>query len=247
MLSEKVKQMKKSDIIFILLTSLIILSFLPFGFLENYHTAVFNPRYWYISSFIKFSVLATLGESLGLRISKGIYNYEGFGLIPRAIVWGVLGVTIKIVFVIFAVGTPVMLEKLFNLQDAVASMKASSIFDAFNANLGGTRILTAFAISTVMNLIFAPVFMTLHKITDTHIIENNGTLNGFLSPINFKKIFPSLNWEVQWNFIFKKTIPFFWIPAHTITFLMPSEYRIIFAAILGIVLGVILSFAINKK
>ncbi len=239
--------MKKSDFTIILLTLIIILSFMPFEFMENYHKAIFNPKYWYLSSFIKFAVLATLGESLGLRLSKGIYSYKGFGLIPRAIVWGFLGISIKIAFVIFAVGTPVLLEKLFNVQGAVDSMKVSSIFDAFEVHLGGTRILTAFAISTLINFIFAPVFMTLHKITDIHIIENKGTLRGFFTPIKFKKIFPILNWEVQWNFIFKKTIPFFWIPAQTITFLMPDEYRIIFAAILGVILGVILSFAINKK
>jgi hypothetical protein len=140
-----------------------------------------------------------------------------------------------------------MLEKLFGLNAAAESMKTNSIFDAFNVNLGGTRIATAFAISTFMNLVFAPIFMTLHKITDNHILENKGTLSGFFTPIKYYEIFPKLNWSVQWNFIFKKTIPFFWIPAHTITFLMPSEYRIIFAAILGIILGVILSIATNKK
>jgi len=239
--------MKKTDITFILLTLVIVLSFLPFSFLETYHKTIFNPSYWYISSFIKFAILATLGESLGLRISKGIYNFDGFGLIPRAIVWGLLGIGIKIAFVVFAVGTPVMLEKLFGVESAIASMKANSIFDAVNVGLGSTRILTAFAISAFMNLIFAPIFMTLHKITDIHIIENEGTLSGFFSPIKYYEIFPKLNWSVQWGFVFKKTIPFFWIPAHTITFLMPSEYRIIFAAVLGIVLGVILSIAANKK
>jgi len=239
--------MKKSDLIFGILIIVLVLSFMPFSFLEAYHDTIFNPKYWYISSFVKFAILATLGESLGLRISKGIYNYEGFGLIPRAIVWGLLGIGIKIAFVVFAVGTPVMLEKLFGVNSAIASMKANSIIDAYNINLGGTRILTAFAISTLMNLIFAPVFMTLHKITDTHILDNKGTLSGFFSPIKYHEIFPKLNWSVQWGFVFKKTIPFFWIPAHTITFLMPSEYRIIFAAVLGIVLGVILSIAINKK
>ena len=239
--------MKKSDTVFGILIIIIVLSFMPFNFLDAYHDAIFNPSYWYISSFVKFGILATLGESLGLRISKGIYNFDGFGLIPRAIVWGLLGVGIKIAFVVFAVGTPVMLEKLFGLTDAAASMKANSIIDAFDIGLGGTRILSAFAISTFMNLVFAPVFMTLHKITDTHILDNKGTLSGFFSPIKYKEIFPKLNWSVQWGFVFKKTIPFFWIPAHTITFLMPSEYRIIFAAVLGIVLGVILSIAINKK
>lgn len=236
--------MKKSDLIFGILIILIVLPFMPFN---EYHDAIFNPKYWYISSFVKFAILATLGESLGLRISKGVYNYKGFGLMPRAIVWGLLGLGINIAFVIFAVGTPVMLEKLFGLSSAAASMKANSVFDAFNIGLGGTRILTAFAISTFMNLIFAPVFMTLHKITDTHILDNKGTIAGFFSPIKYFEIFPKLNWSVQWGFVFKKTIPFFWIPAHTITFLMPVGNRIIFAAILGIVLGVILSLAANKK
>ncbi|MCK4814060.1 MAG: Mpv17/PMP22 family protein, partial [Candidatus Marinimicrobia bacterium] len=56
-----------------------------------------------------------------------------------------------------------------------------------------------------------------------------------------------LDWSVQWNFVFKRTIPFFWIPAHTITFLISSEYRIVFAALLGIILGIILSIAAQKS
>jgi hypothetical protein len=40
-----------------------------------------------------------------------------------------------------------------------------------------------------------------------------------------------------------KTIPIFWIPAHTITFLLPSEYRVLSAAFLSIALGTILAFA----
>ncbi len=240
--------MKKSDIIFILLVILIILSFTPFSFLESYHKDfLFNHKYWYISGFLKFAVLATLGESLGLRITKGVYNEKGFGLVPRAVVWGFIGISIKIAFVVFAVGTPAMLAKLFGMSDAINSMKANSIFDAMKVNLGGTRFITAFSISTFMNLVFAPVFMTFHKITDTHIINNGGSVKALFTPIKFKEIIPNLNWNVQWNFVFKKTIPFFWIPAHTITFLMPSEYRIVFAAVLGIILGVILSFAINKK
>jgi hypothetical protein len=43
--------------------------------------------------------------------------------------------------------------------------------------------------------------------------------------------------------VFKKTIPFFWIPAHTITFLLPADFRILFAAILGVALGIILAIA----
>jgi hypothetical protein len=57
----------------------------------------------------------------------------------------------------------------------------------------------------------------------------------------------TLNWDRQWNFIFKKTIPLFWYPAHTITFMLPGEYRVLFAALLGVALGVILAIGAKKK
>ncbi len=231
-----------------LLIMLLVALFLPFPFLENFQKGfLFNNDFWVTTSFLKFGLLATLGEMIGLRISTGVYNNNGFGLLPRAIVWGFLGIGIKMAFVIFAVGTPVLVQKYFHIHHAIASMKSNDYFSASSIGLGGARIATAFFISTFMNLIFAPVFMTLHKITDIHIIANGGTLKGFFTPIKFYEIFPKLNWSVQWNFVFKKTIPFFWIPAHTITFLMPSEYRIVFAALLGIILGIILTIATQKS
>lgn len=241
--------MKKNDLLFSLLTLVLIISFFPIGFLKSYQEGfLFNPEYWYLTSFLKFAVLATLGESLGLRVSKGIYNYKGFGLLPRAIVWGILGIGIKFAFVIFSAGTPALLSKLFHVENAVAAMKEyPDFFEAKKAGLGGIRLLDAFLISSFMNLIFAPVFMTLHKITDTHILNNGGTLAGFFSPVKYSEIFPKLNWFVQWDFVFKRTIPFFWIPAHTITFLMPEQFQVIFAAVLGIVLGVLLAIASSKS
>jgi hypothetical protein len=56
----------------------------------------------------------------------------------------------------------------------------------------------------------------------------------------------TLNWQAQWGFVFRKTIPFFWYPAHTITFLLPAEQRVLFAALLGIVLGVLLAVSVRK-
>jgi hypothetical protein len=188
-----------------------------------------------IMSFIKFAVLATLGESIGLRIKEGRYNYRGFGLLPRAIVWGFLGLTIQMAFVIFSQGIPVFLTKILGLDFGIPEEMTF-----------GSKLLIAFCISATMNLIYAPVMMTLHKITDLHIINNGGTVNGLLQPINMGEIMSNINWNVQWNFVFKKTIPFFWIPAHTITFMLPPEYRVLFAAALGIALGVILSLAAIK-
>ena len=105
------------------------------------------------------------------------------------------------------------------------------------------KLFGAFTISVMMNTCFAPVFMTLHKITDTHILDNGGQLRSLITPIPMQSILTNLNWKVQWDFVFKKTIPFFWIPAHTITFMLPSQYQVLFAAALSIVLGLILSIA----
>ena len=52
-----------------------------------------------------------------------------------------------------------------------------------------------------------------------------------------------MDWEVQWNFVIKKTIPIFWIPAQTLNFLLPGEYRVLVAAVYSIILGVILAIA----
>lgn len=242
--------MKKQDLGFIIIALLLIFPFIPNPLFSDFQNAfLYNKdgNWWWAASFIKFAILATMGESIGLRIAAGVYNRKGFGLIPRAIVWGFLGIGIKMAFVVFAAGTPILLEKLFGLKGAIESMKMKDLIDANASGLGMTRVLTAFCISTFMNLTFAPVFMTFHKITDTHILDNGGTIRGFFRWIKLKEIFPRINWQVQWNFVFKKTIPFFWIPAHTITFILPSEYQVLFAALLGIALGVLLASASLKS
>lgn len=222
--------MKRTDGFLLLFLILLFAPFILWQEAFDFYDS-FNREHGMFTSFVKFAVLATTGELIGLRIQTGKYFKPGFGILPRAIVWGFLGLAINAAFVIFAKGTPAFL--LYLGLD-------------LNQNTFGNQLLTAFSISAAMNLVFAPVMMTFHKITDTHIIQNQGTIKGFLKPIHFSEIFEKLNWKVQWDFVFKKTIPFFWIPAHTITFMLPPQYRVLFAAILGIVLGVILAFA-NQK
>ena len=227
---------KKQDLIFIVG---IILLFLPFFVSDRIYDAYthFNHYHGFIMAFIKFAILATLGEVIGLRIKTGKYTQPGFGVLPRAVVWGFLGITIKLAFIIFASGTPSFMEYM-GMQNAKG---------VFAGSFSSAKLLIAFSISATMNLIYAPVMMTLHKITDTHILTTGGTVKGLFTPIPFSKILSGLNWNVQWNFVFKRTIPLFWIPAHTITFLMPPDFRVLFAALLGIVLGVILAVANMKK
>ena len=44
-----------------------------------------------------------------------------------------------------------------------------------------------------------------------------------------------------------KTVPLFWIPMHTVTFLLPAEYQVMMAAALSVALGVILSLGNRNK
>lgn len=231
--------MKLKDIIVFLILIGVLFLFLFVEPLNMWFMQWSGAKDWryFVLAFCKFGVLATFGECLGLRISKGVYNQKGFGLMPRAIVWGVLGVVISIAMGIFARGTFGLLS-YFGLDITPQNLVEQGF---------GMKILYAFSVSFLMNTFFAPVFMTIHKITDTHIIENGGTLKGFFTPIPVGRIITNLNWKVQWNFVFKKTIPFFWYPAHTITFLLPKEFQVLFAALLGVALGVILSTANLKK
>jgi len=191
----------------------------------------------YSTSFLKFAVLATFGECIGLRIATGDYSRPGFGILPKALVWGFLGMGIKMAFTIFSAGAPAVPAE-FGLPITAATLKSGDFFP---------RLLAAFCVSVTMNFIFAPVFMTLHKVTDLHIAETGGTLRGFFTPIPMGRLLKEIRWDVMWGFVFKKTLPGFWAPAHTITFMLPPYFQVVFAALLGVILGVILAVAGMKK
>ena len=188
---------------------------------ENaYH---FSPE---LVSFIKFALLATFGEILGARIRSGSYLPEGFGLLPKAVVWGILGVAISLSFSIFSAG-----------------VGAFPVFaDISNYSL---KIFKAFTTSFFLNFIFAPVMMLSHKVTDQHIADEKGGFS--FRRFSTADILKRLDWNLFWGFLMKKTIPFFWIPAHTITFLLPEEFRVLFAALLSIFLGIFLSVNNSSK
>ncbi|MBB6478523.1 hypothetical protein [Spirochaeta isovalerica] len=172
-------------------------------------------------SFLKFAVLATSGEMLVLRIKKGTYLEKDFGLLPKMIIWGFLGVFIYMAFGIFSHGVPALFPMVEN------------------------RFFTAFLISLLMNVIFAPLMMLTHHLTDLHISKGSGIFKlSTFSPLSLLK---EADWEKMWSFVFAKTIPFFWIPAHTVTFLLPTQYRTLFAALLSIALGLLLALSGRKQ
>ena len=233
--------MKRADWIMIACVAAVLTPFFipTTGFFDWFnHATATHP---YIMAFFKFAILATLGEMLALRIREGVYNKKGFGIVPRMMVWGFLGMCIAMAMVIFKSGVPVFLASL-GISDL------PSIQDTFAApQLTWGKVGIAFAVSVLMNSIFAPVMMTFHKCTDMHITMNGGTVAGLLKPMKMRQIFNTLNWDAQWNIVIKKTIPLFWFPAHTITFILPANLQVLFAALLGVALGLILALAGGSK
>ncbi len=234
--------MKKADWILILCVVVVLAPFFipQTGFFDWFCRA--TAGHPYIMAFFKFAILATLGEMLALRIRKGVYNEPGFGIVPRMMVWGFLGMCIAMAMVIFKSGVPTFLG---TVADAVSGQgghaaRYAAVFKASELTWGKLGI--AFAVSVLMNSIFAPVMMTFHKCTDIHILDNGGTVRGLLRPMHMREIFgQKIDWDMQWNFVIKKTIPLFWFPAHTVTFILPANLQVLFAALLGVALGLILA------
>ncbi|NDV25907.1 hypothetical protein [Desulfovibrio sp. JC010] len=194
---------------------------------------LYTKEHGYILSFFKFAILATFGECVALRIVDGRYWRPGFGLIAKAVMWGFIGLFLKACFAVFAVGSPAVLTSLG------VNITAEDGFFA--------RLLISFTTSVMLNTVFAPVLMILHKIYDDHIQVYEGKLVALIKPVDVAARFAAIDWENMWGFVLKKTVPIFWIPAQTVTFMLPPDMRIIFAAFLGGVLGVILAFASLKS
>ena len=197
--------------------------------IEIYEAAV--TGYPMTSSFVKFAILATIGEVIAYRVRMKAWPDRHFGILPKAVAWGVLGIFILFAFKIFSKGVPQLCGSLLPLS----------------SDPGINKVLTAFYISLFMNCIFAPVMMLTHRLIDIKIESGKGKFSSLFTttpPVNI--LFSEVVWDKMWGFVFKKTIPFFWIPAHTITFLLPPAWQILFAAVLSIFLGILLAFADNR-
>jgi hypothetical protein len=184
----------------------------------------FTTSYPYIAGFIKFAILATMGDLLAYRLVTSEWKIRK-GFLFRSFIWGFLGVVIVLIFAIFAAGVTAAMEK---------------------GLLPGAGITLAFAFFTsfIVNLTFAPTMMGFHRVTDTYadirFIEGK-------KDVKLNQVLDKVDWSNFVSFVVLITIPLFWIPAHTITFSLPEEYRVLMAAFLSIALGAILSFAKAKN
>ena len=175
----------------------------------------------YIRGFIKFALLATVGEVLALTIrnkSPRMPYYIGW----RMLIWGLIGVAITFMMKTYSYGVKGLME------NGLLPGRGDSFW---------SRLLTAFYTAAVMNLTFGPTFMATHKCTDKYLELRH---EGVKKP-GLRGVVNGVDWHGFVSFTLFKTIPLFWIPAHTLTFLLPPEYQVIMAAALSIALGVILS------
>jgi len=221
--------MKKGDFVFIgvilAIVAILVIPYTRSGF-ENLTT-----NYPYLMGFIKTSILATMGELLASRMSKKKY-FTRTGMIYRFIIWGILGMGFVLMFKIFASG--------------VSAAMSAGILPQLTGDSFWVSLYVAFMISLIMNLIFAPTFMILHRITDTYIDLGGGKLKD-ISKVSFREVISNIEWQSFFGFVILKTIPFFWVPAHTITFLLPENYRVLMAGFLSIALGLILTLSKMKQ
>ena len=179
----------------------------------------------YLMGFAKFALLATMGELLVVRLAKGSWARPG-GLVSRVVAWGLVGVLVVLMFSLFSAG--------------VAAVAAKGLLPVGSGWLAS--LLGAFWTSALMNLTFGPAFMAAHRVSDAWIESRAAGRKEKLG-----EVVASVDWNRFLTFVVGKTIPFFWIPAHTITFLLPGEYRVLVAALLSIALGVILTWGRRAK
>lgn len=241
--------MKKTDIfgiLFLILFGLLV-AFLPFDFGISGKQAPdggFSSLYWtgfvwnrlqnfgnvtaefpYLMGFLKFALLATFGEILKHRIKTGTWKVNR--LVVRALVWGLYGMLMTAAFALFAQG--------------MESMMSGNLWAGDNPAWNPTytnRLIFAFSTSLMMNAIFAYPMMLSHE-WFSQVIEKGKFIGG-------AEFFESADSKVWGSFI-PKTILFFWIPAHTVTFLLPSEFRVLAGAFLSMALGFILTIKAVKK
>lgn len=211
--------MKKGDIIWVLLLAgLLALFVIPVTRDPILASSSAHP---YIGGFIKFAILATMGDILGKRIASGNYQLS-LQVLLRAIVWGIIGCMVTLVFPVFMGGA--------------GAAQAGKLLP-----FAGVTFVQALCGSSIMNLTFAPAMNTFHRVMDIWI--ESAAAN---EPVTLKKIIGKIDWVSFVTFNWLKVGIFFWIPVHTIVFLLPENLRVIVAAFCSIALGIILSFASKK-
>lgn len=207
--------MDKSDKIWFLFY--IFLGITSILFTINGFFAQINQLYPYTAGFVQFAVYATAGELLSTRILEGVWVVNRASWF-KAASWGFGGLLVTLAFRIFSEGTALAME-------------------AGLLPFAGNALAAAFFTSCTNNLFFAPLHSATMRVcsnyADLRFLQNKH--------ITVRDAVNSVDWGELVDFTLFKTIPLFWIPINTVGFLLPVDYRIVFAAMLSLVFGVLMT------
>lgn len=206
--------MKKQDYLY--LAGYFVL-FVVVGYLAASNIlAACNAQHPYLSGIIQFAILATAGEMLTTRVIDGHWVFNSFAAY-KMFLWGASGLIFTVIFSVFSNGV-------------VCSMENKML--PFYRNPWATALFTSF----FLNLIFSPIHTIVMRILSNYGEARfvHGNKMGFDETIN------SVGWSELLDFLFRKTLPFFWFPVNAVGFMMPVVLRIPFAAMLSFVFGILM-------
>ncbi len=177
-----------------------------------------SARWPFAAGFLQMSLLGTMGELLGGKLATGRWRLRGIRLHQRALVWGVMGVVFTVVFPLFSGGVDGLLAA--GLLPGAASPLAVALWK-----------------SVFLNTVYSFPSMVFQKLAGAMI--DRGRL---CSRWPLVEAFTSLDWDAMFRVVGAACL-WFWIPANTVSFLLPPAFRVPSAALLGLALGLILGIA----
>ena len=173
-----------------------------------------------LSAAVQFAVLGTLGEVVShlLRTRRIEMPFGILTLVLKMAAWALLGIFVKYGFAGVRYGLLGLIGHGY-LPDILAPAVCSGAAPV-------DKFPWALTMSVTTNLFFGPQLMAFHRIED-NLIDRRWDFTGI------QKAWMTLIW--------------FWIPAHTITFALPTHFQIGLAAVWGFVLGLILGLSAPAK
>lgn len=179
-----------------------------------------NDSHPYIVGFFNFAILATMGDLLANRITSGKWTIN-ITTFFKLLIWGFIGAAITLFFGLGYAG--------------VGAMQSAHMLP-FAGTGFGSQFAHALFTAILLNVSFGPAMFVFHKFTDSYI---NARYNK--KPSDLNSLIATIDWKTFFKFTVFTTLPCFWMPCHTIVFLLPKDYRVLLAAFLSIALGLLLS------